>query len=92
MQNYKDVCGNCEEVWFEIEPSERKKFFKWAKGLGCVWLDGTEINPFEEVKFTHFSVEIDGKLGIVPMSLWVSKQPEFKNIRRYKFCEFIKGI
>ncbi len=92
MQNYKDVCGNCEEVWFEIEPSERKKFLRWAKSLGCVWLDGSKINPTEDVKFNHFSIDNKGKLGIVPMATWLSKQPEFKNITRYNFCEFIKGI
>ena len=38
MQNYKEVCGNEECVWFEIKPSEGKKFLKWAKELGCIWL------------------------------------------------------
>ena len=92
MQNYKDVCGNCEEVWFEVEPIKHKKFLEWAKGLGCVWLSGTPINPCEKVNFTHFAISSEGKLGFVPMSLWLSKQPEFKNITRYNFCEFIKGI
>ena len=85
MQNYKEVCCGYKEVWFEIQLGERKKFLKWAKSLGCVWLDGTEIDPFEEIKFTHFSVDIDGKLGIVPISAWVSKQPEFKNVKRCFF-------
>ena len=26
-----------------------------------------------------------GNLGIVPISAWVSKQPEFKNVKKYVF-------
>ena len=31
MQNFKDVCGNYDEAWFEMEPAENKKFLEWAK-------------------------------------------------------------
>lgn len=91
MQNFKDVCGNDNAVWFEIQPSECEKFLKWAKSLGCVWLSGREIDCCERIAFTHLSINNEGKLGLVPISVWVSKQPEFQNIKRYVFCEFIKG-
>ena len=45
MQNYKDVCGNEENVWFEISETEGQEFLQWAKDLGCSWLNGNEIIP-----------------------------------------------
>ena len=92
MQNYKDVCGKEEMIWFELNKlSEGRTFLKWAKSLGCVWLSGREIDCCERIAFTHLSINNEGKLGLVPISVWVSKQPEFQNIKRYVFCEFIKG-
>ncbi len=89
MQNFKDVCGNKKSVWFEIKPSESKKFLKWAKDLGCVWINGEEIEPSKGAEFFHFSIDSNGKLANVPISAWVSKQPEFKNIERYIFADFL---
>ena len=91
MQNYKDVCGNKECVWFEIKPSEGKKFLKWAKDLGCVWLNGEEIEPEKGADFFHFSIHNDGKLANVAMFVWFAKHPKFENVKRYMFCEYIKG-
>ena len=91
MQNYKDVCGNKECVWFEIKPSEGKKFLKWAKDLGCVWLNGEEIEPEKGADFFHFSIHNDGKLANVAMFVWFAKHPKFENVERYMFCEYIKG-
>ncbi|MBR7186350.1 MAG: hypothetical protein IKD43_02545 [Clostridia bacterium] len=90
MQNYKEVCGDKECVWFEIEPSEGKKFLKWAKVLGCVWLSGEEINPEKGADFCHFSIHNDGKLANIAMSVWFAKHPKFENIDRYVFNEYIK--
>ena len=92
MQNFKDVCGNKKSVWFEIKPTEGKKFLKWAKDLGCVWVNGEEIEPDKEVEFFHFSIDCNGKLANVPISAWVSKQLAFKNIERYVFADFISPI
>ena len=90
MQNYKEVCGNREFVWFEIKPSEGKKFLKWAKDLGCVWLNGEEIEPEKGADFFHFSIHKDGKLANVAMFVWFSKYHKFKNIERYVFSEYLK--
>ena len=89
MQNFKEVCGNNKEVWFEIELNEGKKFLKWAKDLGCVWANGEEIEPNKGSEFFHLSISNDGKLAYVPISAWVSKGPEFKNIKRYVFADFL---
>ena len=88
MQNFKDVCGG-KEVWFEIKPSEGKKFLKWAKDLGCVWIGGKEIDPKKGVEFFHLSIA-DGKLAYVPIFSWVSKDDRVKSIKRYGFSDFIK--
>ena len=89
MQNFKDVCGNKKSVWFEIKPTEGKKFLKWAKDLGCVWVNDEEIEPSKGAEFFHFSIDRDGKLANVPISAWVSKQLEFKNVDRYVFSGYL---
>ena len=45
MQNYKDVCGDKQRVWFELSENEGQEFLQWAKDLGCTWLNGNEIIP-----------------------------------------------
>lgn len=89
MQNFKEVCGKNKSVWFEIELIEGKKFLKWTKDLGCVWANGEEIEPNKGSEFFHLSISNDGKLSYVPISAWVAKGPEFKNIKRYVFADFI---
>ena len=44
---YKEVCGNEPCVWFSLTDmkKEGRKFLQWAKDIGCVWLNGEEINP-----------------------------------------------
>ena len=83
MQNLKELLGTSESVWFEIEPSKQKRFLQWAKDLGCVWLNGKEINPCEKVEFFHFSIDKNGILGIVPAFAWANKNPKLKSIKRY---------
>ena len=85
MQNCKDVCSNYDEVWFEVEPLKHKKFFCWAKELGCVWINGSTINPCEKINFTHFAIDSKGKLSIVPISLWVSKADRTKSVEKRIF-------
>ena len=58
MKSYKDVCGVDSCVWFEISPKEGKKFLKWAKELGCVWVNGEIIEPRKGADFFHFSITL----------------------------------
>ena len=92
MQNYKEVCGDKECVWFEISPSEGEEFLRWAKELGCIWVNGNEIKPENGADFFHFSIHNDGKLAYVSMLVWFAQHPKFENIERYVFSEFIKGV
>ena len=92
MQNHKEVCGDKKCVWFTVERKEGKKFLQWVKNLGCVWIDGKKIKPQNNVDFFHLSINKDGKLSYVPMSAWLTKQPEFKDVQRYDFKEYIKDI
>ena len=89
MQNFKDVCGGKSSVWFEIKPSESKRFLKWAKDLGCVWVNGQKINPNKNAKFLHFSIDNKGNLANVPIFAWVCKKAEFKDIERRIFSEYL---
>ena len=85
MQYNKNMCEKDKMKLVEIQPKDGKKFLKWAKVIGCVWSNGDEINPKEGVGFTHFYIDEERKLYIVPISAWVSKQPKFKNVKKYVF-------
>ena len=87
MQYYKNVCGNNEFVWLSIEPGDNKKILRWAKQMGCVWFDGTEINPEEEVNSCYFSMSNDGKFDVLPASMWFSDDPNLKKVLRCR-CKF----
>ena len=91
MQNYKDVCAGEKSVWFEIQPNEGEKFLKWAKSLGCVWINGDEIDPKCEVDFFHFSINSEGRLSYVSMLAWVLKEQKYKSAPKYLFSEYVKG-
>ena len=83
MQNFKEVLGG-KEVWFEIEPKERKEFLQWAKDLGCIWANNDEINPDKEVAFFHFAISGEGKLGVVPIFAWVANKRAGSDERQAK--------
>ncbi len=92
MKNYKDVCGNNKCVWFEIAPNEVERFLKWAKKLGCVWINGSEIEPDKGSSYLHFSIHNDGKLACVDMIAWFNKDVKKENIEKYVFSEYLNGI
>ena len=87
MQNLKEVREGRECVWFEIEPSESENFLKWAKNLGCVWINGGEIKPEKGANFSHFLITNDGKLACVPMFAWKRRRYNhlaFKSVQSIK--------
>ena len=91
MQNYKEVCGNEKEVWFQLQENECETFLQWAKDLGCVWLNGKKINPQEKPTSFHYAITANGLLGKIPLFAWFSKNGQFDHIKRYMFCEFVNG-
>ena len=98
MQNYKEVCGNEQELWFEVQDNERNSFLQWAKALGCVWINGKEIDPNEQnnsQSFFHaiffYAITDNGKLARIPAFAWFEKNGQFDSVKRYMFCEFIQG-
>ncbi len=66
--NFKDVCGEAESVWFVLSDKrkEGRRFLKWAKELGCVWLNGREIEPNGGTEFFVLSISSRGTLANVP--------------------------
>ncbi len=89
MQNYQDVCKTESRVWFEIHSKEGKEFLTWAKSLGCIWLNGEEIQPKKGAAFFHFAIHSDGTLANVAMYAWTAKQ--FEDVPKYMFCEYKNG-
>ena len=86
MQNLKILCGKENWAWFEIQPKDGKKFLKWAKDLGCKWINGKEIDVNQKVEFFHFSISKDGKLSYIPAFAWVNERGRFKNY----VCKFLE--
>lgn len=73
------------DVWFSLR--DKKGFLKWAKEQGCVWMNGSEINP-EGDCFFHMAIHQDLTIANVAMHAWVSEV--FKNKPKYVFEDFIK--
>jgi hypothetical protein len=69
---------------------EGRKFLQWARDLGCVWLNGEKINPRKGTDFFHLAIHADGKLANVAMFAWLV--PQYKDVRKVKFSEYIKTI
>lgn len=88
---YKDVVGEEESVWFCLRDMKRegKKFLQWAKDLGCVWMNGEEIEPRKGVNFFHIAMYKDGKLANVGMFAFMN--PKYKDCKRIVFADYIKG-
>lgn len=86
MQKFKVLCGKEKWAWFEIQPKDGNKFLKWAKDLGCKWVDGKEIDINQKVEFIHFSISIDGKLAYLPAFAWVNERRRFKHYE----CKFLE--
>ncbi|MBQ7224410.1 MAG: hypothetical protein IJX06_02515 [Clostridia bacterium] len=87
--SYKDVCGDDDRVWFSISDRDSKKFMKWAKGLGCKWVSGEEINPRKHRAGRHMSIRRDGGIAFVAYFVWFA--PQMREIKKYKFDEYLKG-
>ncbi len=91
MQNYKEILGNEEEVWFQLQENECETFLQWAKDLGCVWCNGKDIQPPTELTSFHYAISATGKLARIPLFAWFSKTGQFDHIKRYMFCAFTQG-
>lgn len=88
--NYKDVCE--EEIWFILsnKKKEGRRFLEWAKELGCVWLNGSEIEPKKGLDFPVVAINPNRKLGYVPAMAMAAKQ--FKGIKRVNFKNVYKAL
>ena len=85
MQSVKELCGKEQMVWFEVQPKDFKRFLKWAKGLGCKWANGREIDENEQVNFFHFCISKESKLSYIPIFSWVKDKHKFKHYT----CKFL---
>ncbi len=74
------------DVWFSL--SDKKAFLEWAKEQGCIWMNGTEIDPDGDC-FFHMAVHQDKKIANVAMYAWFAEH--FKDKPKYVFEDFLKG-
>lgn len=90
--NYKDVCGNEESVWFVLSDmaEEGRLFLQWAKELGCVWMNGEEIDSEKGTDFFTLSIHANGTLANVPAMARVSKRS--KKIKRVNFRAYYAAL
>ena len=90
--NYKDVCGKERCIWFTLSDMEKegKLFLRWAKELGCVWLNGEEIDPEKGTDFFVLSIHANGTIANVPAMARAAKQ--FKGIKRVNFKDYYKTL
>ena len=88
---YKDVCKD-EEIWFTLSNKlkDGRLFLKWAKDLGCVWINGEEIDPSKGTDFFTLSIHSDGTLANVPAMALASKQ--FEGVKRVRFKDYYKAL
>ena len=88
--DYRDVCGTERCVWFTLSDmrEEGRRFLRWAKALGCVWMNGTEIDPEAGTDFFTLCIHADGTLANVPAMARASAQ--FRGVKRVRFADFIQ--
>ena len=91
FMDHKDVCGT-ESIWFILsdKKKEGRRFLQWAKQLGCVWLNGEEIEPRKGTDFFTLCITKDGKLGNVSAMALVSKQ--FQDVKRVRFADHYRSL
>ena len=53
-----------DDVWFRVEEKDSKRFLQFAKDLGCIWINGTDIDP-EKDKSGHYMGMENHCLGYV---------------------------
>lgn len=74
------------DVWFSLR--DKKGFLTWAKTQGCVWMNGSEINPDDDC-FFHMAIRQDLTIANVASHAWFSEV--FKDKQKYVFEDFVKG-
>lgn len=91
---YKDVVGDKEHVIFELNnlTREGRKFLKWAKGLGCRWLNGEEIKPCNGVTHFHVCMHADGVLTYASMWTFLAIRKKKSDENVVTFSDFLKGF
>ncbi len=89
--DYKDVCGTENAVWFCLSNKrEGRRFLQWAKELGCVWLNGDEIEPSKGTDFFTLCITKEGKIGNVSAMALPSEQ--FQQVKRVRFADYYTAL
>lgn len=89
---YKDVCGNEQMVWFTVKDMKRegRAFLQWAKDLGCVWMNGEEIDPSKGTDFFTLAIHADGKLYNVSVYSYMERKQSKHPAPIFAFADYKK--
>lgn len=87
MLSVKEVLGKDKHVWFSVRESEKKRFLKWAKDNGCVWISKEEIIPHKKLCGNFMGISNDLNIGRVSAMCWCLSKD--KNLRKIKFEDII---
>ncbi len=79
-----------KRLYFEVDPTDYQHFLNFAKGLGCKWAGGSQINPEEDNCFIHMSLSTDKRLAFVNMMAW-SYMPK-ERVKRLSYTDLKEGI
>ena len=72
MCSIKELLGNNERVWFDINQADYTSFLTYALDQGCTWMDGSTIKPDKDNCSHHMGINNELKLGFVSMGCWYS--------------------
>lgn len=87
---YKEVCGDEPCVWFTVKDMKRegKEFLQWAKDLGCVWMNGEEIDPSKGTDFFTLAINADGTLANVSVYARMARKQSKHPAKIVSFSEY----
>lgn len=69
MKNLKELLQEKEGVWFLLDDENKKDFLRFAKGNGCKWVNGDEINVEEDTCWSIVGIDNKFIMGNVGASV-----------------------
>lgn len=90
MKTLKEIIGRDKHVWFYVEEEDKKRFLKFAKVNGCVWINGAEINVKEDSCSHFMGITQNCKLGFIAVQCWLMKGKDVA--RKIKFKDVLGEV
>lgn len=74
MKNFKKLLNEKGQIWLSVNEKNKLDFFNFVKNLGCVWIDGKDINPTKDKCGYHMGISNNLKIGYVASICWVANK------------------